>query len=50
MPVGGEAWAVRFLMLQSIARAWPTMLNYFAVSIEIVNYFSWLWSLVAELK
>ena len=37
MSVGGEAWAVRFLMLQSLAQASLTVLDYLGVSNEIVN-------------
>ena len=37
MSVGGEAWAVRLLMLQLLAQAWLTVLNYLGVSTEIVN-------------
>ena len=37
MSVGGEARAVRFLMLQLLAQAWLTVLNYLGVSTEIVN-------------
>ena len=37
MSIGGEAWTVRFLMLQLLGKAWLTVLNYLGVSTEIVN-------------